>query len=79
MTTVTSDTLELVKRLENSGILHEQAEAIVRSIADAQDKLVTKGDLEIFLAPIKTDLAVLKWMIGLLFAISLSIALTLFL
>jgi len=78
MTTVTFDTLELVKRLETSGILHEQAEAIVRSIADAQDQLVTKADLEISLAPIKTDLAVLEWMIGMLFAVSLSIALKLF-
>ena len=35
MTTITFDTLELVKRLEISGIAHEQAEAIVRTIFDA--------------------------------------------
>jgi hypothetical protein len=40
------------------------AEAGVRVIADAQHRLVIKDDLEIALSPLKIDLAVLKWMIG---------------
>ena len=68
MTTITFDTLELVDKLKNAGISQDQAEAMVRVIADAQNKLVTKDDLEIALSPLKTDLAVLKWMIGILIA-----------
>ena len=82
MTTITFDTLELVKRLEIFGIAHEQAEAIVRTISDVQDRLVTREYIDLKLqeelAPVRTDLAVLKWMIGMLFAVSLSIALKLF-
>ncbi len=45
MATVTFDTLELVEKLKKSGINQDQAEAIVRSIAEAQDHLLTKTDL----------------------------------
>jgi len=45
-----------------------QAEAVVRAIAEAQDELITRKDLEIALAPLKTDLALLKWGVGLVIA-----------
>lgn len=45
---------------------------MVRVIAEAQDDLVTKKDLDVALSPLKIDLAVLKtevtqikWMLGL--------------
>ncbi len=79
MTTITFDTLELVDKLKSAGIPQEQAEAVVRVIADAQHKLVTKDDLEIALSPLKTDLAVLKWMIGILIAGVMSIVIKTFL
>ena len=78
MTTITFDTLELVDKLKTAGIPQEQAEAVVRVIADAQIKLVTKDDLEISLSPLKTDLAVLKWMIGILIAGVMSLVLKTF-
>jgi hypothetical protein len=78
MTTITFDTLELVDKLKTAGIPQEQAEAVVRVIADAQIKLVTKDDLEIALSPLKTDLAVLKWMIGILIAGVMSLVLKTF-
>ena len=68
MSTVTFDTLELTDALKKAGIPQEQAEAVVRLIAKAQDQLVTKNDLDSTLAPLKTDLAVLKWIIGVLLA-----------
>ncbi len=72
MATITFDTLKLVEKLKAAGFQQEQAEAVVRVIADAQDELVTKNyldsTLEKMLAPIRTDLAVLKWMIGVLLA-----------
>ena len=68
MATVTFDTLELTDALKKAGIPQEQAEAIVRVLVKAQDQLVTKTDLDSALAPLRTDLAVLKWMMGLLLA-----------
>jgi len=78
MTSVTFDTLELVDKLKSAGIPQEQAEAVVRVIAEAQNKLVTRDDLEISLSPLKTDLAVLKWMIGILIADVMSIVIKTF-
>jgi hypothetical protein len=78
MSTVTFDTLELVAKLKASGISQEQSEAIVRVIVDAQDRLVTKEILDAALTPLKIDLAVLKWMMGLLMAGVLSLILKAF-
>ncbi|PKM13640.1 MAG: DUF1640 domain-containing protein [Gammaproteobacteria bacterium HGW-Gammaproteobacteria-3] len=78
MTTITFDTLELVDKLKAAGIPQEQAEAVVRVIADAQTRLVTKDDLEIALSSVKTDLSVLKWMMGVLLAGVMSLILKTF-
>ena len=45
----------------------QQAEAIADAVKEAQGEadLVTKKDLQIELVPIKSDLLLLKWMIGL--------------
>ncbi|MGN2392774.1 DUF1640 domain-containing protein [Pelomicrobium sp. G1] len=45
-----------------------QAEALADAFRDAQGEadLVTKKDLQIELAPIKADITVVKWMLGLL-------------
>ena len=68
MATVTFDTLELVEKLKKSGINQDRAEAVVRTIAEAQDHLITRTDMQLELAPLKTDLAVLKWMLGFVLA-----------
>jgi len=78
MTTVTFDTLQLVEKLKSSGISQEQAEAVVRTIAEAQTQLITKTDLDIALAPLPSDLAILKWMLGILLAGVLSLVLKTF-
>ena len=68
MTTVTFDTLSLVHKLKSAGIPADQAEAVVRVIADAQGELVTReyldGALARELAPIRTEVVVSRWMIG---------------
>ena len=64
MATITFDSLKLADRLKTAGFTSEQAEAVVRVIADAQDELVTKKDLEIALTPFKADVQLLKWMMG---------------
>lgn len=70
MASVTFDTLKLVEKLKSAGIPPEHAEAVVRMIAEAQDELVTQqyldGALTRELAPLKADIAVLKWMLGFL-------------
>lgn len=73
MASTTFDSLKLSDKLKTAGFTPEQAETVVRVIAEAQDELVTEKDLEVALAPIKTDLAVLKteltqvkWMLGLI-------------
>ena len=50
----------------------------IRVIVDSQNQLLTKTDLEIALSPIRTDLAVLEWMMGVLLAGVLSLILKTF-
>lgn len=75
MATITFDSLKLSDKLKTAGFSADQAETVVRVIAEAQDDLVTKKDLETTMAPIKTDLIVLKteiaqvkWMLGFVMA-----------
>ena len=71
MATITFDSLRVADKLKSAGFTAEQAEAVVRVIAEAQEDLVTVRDLDAALSPLKTDLAVLKtevsqikWMLG---------------
>lgn len=67
MATITFDTLKFVEKLKDSGIPDEQAKAIAEAFRDAQGDAdwITKKDLQIELAPVKTDLLLIKWMVGL--------------
>ncbi|MBF0183446.1 MAG: DUF1640 domain-containing protein [Magnetococcales bacterium] len=68
MTTITFDTLKFVETLRASGFDESQAKGMTAAIQEVQkanlDSLVTKHDLEKELSPIRTDLAVIKWMVG---------------
>ena len=71
MATITFDSLRVADKLKSAGFTAEQAEAVVRVIAEAQEDLVTIKDLDAALSPLKTYLAVLKtevsqikWMLG---------------
>ena len=72
MATITFDSLRVADKLKSAGFTSEQAEAVVRVIAEAQDDLGTIKDLDASLSPLKTDLGVLKtevtqikWLLGL--------------
>jgi len=82
MATITFDTLKLVDKLKAAGFQQDQAEAVVRVVAEAQDELVTKAyldsALEKALGPIRTDQAVFKWMMGVLLAGVISLVLKAF-
>ena len=77
MSTITFDSLKLSDKLKTAGFTADQAETVVRVIAEAQDELVTKKDLQLSLdqviSPIKADLLVLKWAVGLNTALCLLI------
>ena len=75
MSTITFDSLKLSDRLKTAGFTPDQAETVVRVIAEAQDELVTKKDLDTAFAPMRIDTAVLrteitqiKWMLGFVIA-----------
>ena len=81
--------LSLVDKLKTAGISQEQAEAVVRVIAEAQDGLVTKHDLIEAKNEIKADMNVRferidgelklnRWMLGVLLAGVISLVLKAF-
>lgn len=65
MTTLTFDTLKFANKLKSAGVPAPQAEAEAMAIAEAFEAsdLVTKTDLSIAVAEVKSDL--IKWMVGL--------------
>lgn len=87
--TLTNDTLELVDKLKNAGIPQEQAEAVVRVIADAQETLVSNITLDHRLKEtelrsdarferIDGELKLNRWMLGILIAGVMSLVLKTF-
>ena len=67
MTSVTFHTLKFVEKLKASAMPDGKAKAIAEAFRDARSdaELVTKKDLQIELTPLKGDLLLLKWMMGL--------------
>lgn len=53
MVTITIDSLKLSGKLKSAGFTAEQAESVVRVIAEAQDDLVTRKDLDAALSPLE--------------------------
>ncbi|MBF0131681.1 MAG: DUF1640 domain-containing protein [Magnetococcales bacterium] len=73
MTTITFDTLKFVETLKASGFDDPQkgmAAAIQETQKASLDALVTKHDMEKELAPIRTDLAVIKGMLALIIIVT---------
>ncbi len=70
MVTVTFDTHKFVRKLKEAGFDEKQAEAVSEAFRDAQaeNEPLTKKDLQLELAPVRSDLVILKWMLGLVFA-----------
>lgn len=66
MATITFDTLELADKLKAAGFAPEQAEAVVRVVAEAQNSMVTRDYLDARLSDNKVDL--IKWIAGMLLA-----------
>ncbi|GAB6039799.1 DUF1640 domain-containing protein [Endothiovibrio diazotrophicus] len=74
MTTVTFDTLDFTRRLRDAGFNEQQAEVVVRVLAEAQDTLVTKEHfdtrMETMEARINGEMKLIKWMLALVAAVN---------
>jgi uncharacterized protein (DUF2336 family) len=73
MPTITFDTLKFVEKLEKAGVSREQASAFAEAqkeaFAEALDTtLATKTDIEM----IRSELILVKWMLGVVIAISVA-------
>lgn len=75
MTAIVFDTLKYAGRLEGAGIPREQAKAEAEALADVlgMGEVLTRKDLQIELAPIRSELILIKWMVGLSLALSTGI------
>ena len=79
MTTITFDTLKFAERLEKAGFTREQASAVAEAQKDSlsealETQLATKSDMSV----IRTELAVPKWMMGVMLGIGVTILFKLF-
>lgn len=73
MSTITFDTLKFAERLEKAGLTREQASAIAEAQKEAlSEALDTALATKVDIGEIKAELAVLKWMIGVLIAIAIA-------
>lgn len=68
MSTLAFDTQELVRELAASGIPPAQADAVVRALVKSRGNLVTLQDMQIELAPIRSELTLRKWIAGMILA-----------
>jgi hypothetical protein len=74
-TSITFDTFKYINRLKEAGVPEKQAIAEAEALAEAVSSIqwVTKQDLQIEIAPLKAEITLLKWMIGLSLALSVGI------
>ena len=68
------DTHAAVRELEAAGLDTAHAEAIVKTIAQADERIATKADIERLDERIATLRSELRWMFGFLAALVLAIA-----
>jgi hypothetical protein len=76
MSTITFDTLSFTRKLREAGFDEQQAEAVVRVVADAQEALVTREyfDTKMDKLEARVDARIdkLSWMMGILIALAVA-------
>ncbi len=74
MNAITFDTLKFVDRLVDSGMPEKQAKALAKVQSEINEgnleDLVTKADLREELAPLSSDVRLLKWMLALVIVVT---------
>ena len=82
MVAIALDTLRVSKRLRDAGFSEPQAETVTTILSETPDSavkdLVTKQDLQFELAPIRADITLLKWMVGMNTALVVGVLVKLF-
>ena len=68
MTTYTLDTHATIQELQEAGMDSRQAEVVVAAISRSDADLATKADLKAEIAVVKSDIKLLKWMVGVILA-----------
>ncbi|RAU23208.1 hypothetical protein CU669_03350 [Paramagnetospirillum kuznetsovii] len=78
MSSVTFDKLAYLETLKASGVPEDQARAHASALdAALHDSVVTQSVLQTELQPMRTDIAVLKWMLGFNLAATMGIVMLL--
>ena len=74
MVAVAFDTLKFVRKLKDCGFDEKQAEGVAEAFREASSEaeLVTTKDLQIELAPLKNDINLVKWMLGILLGLAIT-------
>jgi hypothetical protein len=62
--TVTFDTLHFTHKLRDAGLDEKQAEAVIRVVAEAQEKLVTSEHFDAKISIIDSKFEKITWMLG---------------
>lgn len=70
MSTITFDTMQLVKELRSAGLPQEQAEAVVRAIVTSQDTLVTREHFDAKIEVLRLENAHTRWMLAAVLAMA---------
>lgn len=60
MATYTVDTAKAISDLEETGLSHDQAEAIISVFATSHEELATKKDLELFEAKLMSEIQTVR-------------------
>jgi hypothetical protein len=64
MSTVTFDTLHFTRKLRDAGFNEKQAEAVIRVVAEAQEKLVTSEHFDAKMSIMDSKFEKITWMLG---------------
>ena len=70
MSSISFDTLEFTRKLRDAGFDEKQAETVVRVLADAQERLVTREHFDAKIELLRMENSHTRWMIGALIALS---------
>ena len=74
MAAVMFDTHKFVRKSQEAGFEEKQAEGISEAFKEAsvEAEVVTKKDLQLELAPIKSDINLMKWMLGAILGLAIA-------
>jgi len=72
MTTITFDTLAFTRKLRDAGFDEQQAEAVVRVLAEAQSNLVTTEHFDAKIDLLRTENSHTRWILATVLAIAVA-------